>query len=33
MAIFNVVATVAFALYQRHRLLSLIERTLDAQRV
>jgi hypothetical protein len=32
-AVFALVANLAFALYQRHRLLSLIERTLAAQRV
>ena len=32
MAVFALVANLAFALYQRHRLLSLIERTLDARR-
>ena len=32
MAAFALVANITFALYQRHRLLSLIERTLDARR-
>jgi hypothetical protein len=33
MAVFALVANLGFALYQRHRLVSLIERTLDAQRI